>query len=1159
MPKTLHFTLLGQAEISFDDESRPRFVTSKAKALLIYLAVTGHPHSRDALAGLLWPDVPDKTAKKNLRDILPNLKKLVGDYLLITRQTLAINPDSPIWLDVGLFRSALDNQPSFDNLRALQEIVELYQGDFVAGFYVKEAEPFEEWVLGQREWLRGLAIQNLHVLGNEYSVRGEYAAGIEVTNRLLALEPWREESHRQMMLLLARSGQRSDALAQYELCKQILADELGVDPQPETTTLYNQLKASGEAPPHNLPPQPTMFIGRQTELAQLNQYLEGTMYRLISLVGPGGIGKTRLALHAASGKIGRFLHGNYLVSLAPITSYDPLISAIADAIGLTFQGKADIKQQLIAHLHSKEMLIILDNFEQLLRPPPGETKSGLDLIIELLTKARHLTFLITSREQLNLQEEWVVRLEGLPYPDKMWLTDRRDQNISDIVTDVELFSAIQLFTQQARRGQASFALTEEALPNVIRLCQLVQGQPLGVELAASWTRTLSAAEIVAEVKKSLDFLTTSLRNVPERHRSLRAVFDSSWELLSPQEQTALAGLSIFRGGFEREAAIKVVDTSLLTLTALLDKSLLQRLASGRYEIHERLRQYAFEKLEEQSALKKEGETALTELNLSEHIQFQHSLYQLEFLSARNEVIHSNKPQQAIAEVWVELDNIRQGWVQGVSSPEIWHWIGATSGQIAKLDQAITCLSRFYDMSGLFQEGAASFGDSADRLNYRLDDDEIAQETRFILSRLLIERAYLLNRCGQYETAIGAAHAAAGLAYAVEAKALEALARHEWGDALLRQGNYTLARERFNQALVLAREANIPAKEGEILRHLGILVNDQGDPQEAQAILEEALILFHQIGDQRGESLVLNNLAIIARRQGDYQAAQTAYQEALSRFRDLEDRRGESMVLANSGVVAYELGNYYKAQQRYEQALDLARAIKERSIEGSILENLGDVFRQQGAYELAESYYAKSLQLRREIGDRLGKGYVLYSLALLTHLQGDHQATEAYSQQALQIGEAMAIDGLQAMALTTLGHALVSLGQLTTAKETYELSYQIHQQLGEYRQAIEPLAGLARIALASDNLPQALTYVSDIMPALETNPSYNFQEPLRIFLTCYQVLEKDDDPWAWAVLETAYHLLEQRADMIIDDTLRYTYLNEVAIHCHIIEEFHRHQD
>src|SRR5262249_45381113 len=334
----------------------------------------------------------------------------------------------------------------------------------------------------------------------------------------------------------------SGALAQYETCRRILACDLDVGPAAETTALYERIRDSEprtenpeprtEQSRHTpLPLPPTPLIGRESELAELGALLENPAYRLITIVGPGGIGKTRLALASATDQIDAFAHRVYFVPLAPLRSSEFLVPAIADALGLAFSGREDPRAQLLNYLRGKELLLVLDNFDHLLE--------GAELLVDILRRATAVSILVTSRERLNLQGEWVFDIAGLQVP------------AADQIDGVEGYSAVALFLQRAHKVHARFTFGAAEKRAVARICRLVEGMPLGIELAAAWVRALSCAEIAQEIEQSLGFLTTSLRDVPERHRSLLAVFDHSWRLLSADERGVFRKLSVFRGGFGR--------------------------------------------------------------------------------------------------------------------------------------------------------------------------------------------------------------------------------------------------------------------------------------------------------------------------------------------------------------------------------------------------------------------------------------------------------------------------------------------------------------------------------------------------------------------------------------------------------------------------------
>ncbi len=352
----------------------------------------------------------------------------------------------------------------------------------------------------------------------------------------------------------------------------------------------------------NLPLQTMPFVGRADEIVAIVRQLADPACCLLTLVGPGGMGKTRLAIevahHIAQTHPPR--DGIYFVDLQPVQSGDLLVTAIANTLGILLSGGTDPRTQLTLYLKERDSLLLLDNFEQLL--------DSVDFLADILKAAPDIKLVVTSREALNIQEEWVWQVGGLQVP------------LQQPESGIESYSAVQLFVERARRSRQNFSLVgQEAF--VTRTCQLVEGMPLALELAASWTKALSCAEIANEIQRGLDFLTTNKRNVLERHQSMQAVFDHSWHLLTDAERQAFPKLSVFRGGFRREAAAQVAGASLSVLAGLVDKSFLRISDSGRYDIHELIRQYSNELLEAVPDAK-------------ESAQHRHSAYYADFLYQR---------------------------------------------------------------------------------------------------------------------------------------------------------------------------------------------------------------------------------------------------------------------------------------------------------------------------------------------------------------------------------------------------------------------------------------------------------------------------------------------------------------------------------------------
>jgi serine/threonine-protein kinase PknK len=357
------------------------------------------------------------------------------------------------------------------------------------------------------------------------------------------------------------------------------ASQVESSPRSRTSSQrFNESQTRRRPYKHNLPRQAFPFVGREPELDEIAALIGENDARLITVLGPGGMGKTRLALQSAEQQVANFTHGVYLVELASLSAANMLVPTIAEAVGFTFlENDQPPLQQFLDHLSEKHMLLLLDNFEHLL--------PGVEIVERILQSAPQVKVIATSRERLNLSGETLYNLGG------MSVTDHA-------TTESALnYSGVQLFVQRARRVRPSYEVTTADVEAIVRICQRVEGMPLGIVLAAAWIEMLTPAEIIAELNRSIDFLETDLRDLPERQRSMRAVFDYSWRMLSEAEQAALMRLSIFQGGFTREAAEQIAGASLRALMSLMNKSLLSRNRdSGRYNLHPLTRQYAADKL-----------------------------------------------------------------------------------------------------------------------------------------------------------------------------------------------------------------------------------------------------------------------------------------------------------------------------------------------------------------------------------------------------------------------------------------------------------------------------------------------------------------------------------------------------------------------------------
>ena len=518
----LAISLLGPFQATLEGLPVTTFKYDKVRALLAYLAVESEfAHEREALLGLLWPDLPEDAARNNLRQTLLTLREAIGDrtaqppFLLASRATLQFNPAADYSLDVKTFLELLNSCTRHLHANPLtcracagrrQAAVDLYNGDFLTEFFLPDSDSFEEWALVKREWLHRQMVETLSQLVAYHERRGNYGETLRYAGRQIMLDPWREETHRQLMRLYVLNGERSAALAQYENCCNMLQQELGVEPEAATTTLYEQIRDATEstfmpatqlalpaARRHNLPPVATPFIGREQELAAIARLLNENECRLLTLTGAGGVGKTRLALQVAIEQVDSFVDGVFYIPLVVLATPELLANMLLTSLHLDASSANDAKSALISNLRDKEMLLVLDNFEHLL--------PGAELLGDLLTAAPQVIMLVTSRERLNIQHEWLFTVEGLPVP-----TGAMD---STTLARLAENDAVQLFVQSAQRLYPEFELSETNGASVARICQLAAGMPLAIELAATWVRLLTCQEIVQE--------TRTRHSLPDHH------------------------------------------------------------------------------------------------------------------------------------------------------------------------------------------------------------------------------------------------------------------------------------------------------------------------------------------------------------------------------------------------------------------------------------------------------------------------------------------------------------------------------------------------------------------------------------------------------------------------------------------------------------------
>ena len=960
-PPPLALRLLGPLEIRLRG-SPVEGVSHKAAALLAYLALTRRRHTREALALLLWPKTEPPQRLGSLRTALSHLNLSLGEHWLdVDDSGVELAAREAVHVDVGRFE--LLTGASSVSPRELAEAVALWRGDFLQGFELEldGCSTFLEWHAAQTEHLRSRLVHALRQLITHHIQAERPREALPYALRLVELEPLDEQAHCHLMRLYDACGQHEQALAQYEACAALLASELGVHPQQETRELAALLR-SGRGPSRALPPRPpgpsrasplpaplASCVGREAELAALAQRLEDPHCRLLTLTGPGGVGKSVLALEAARRQAPRFKDGAWLVSLAPVTSPELLAPAIAEALGLQAASGGDTLGQLLEHLRERHLLLVLDGMEHLL--------GAAQLLVELAEHAPGLELLVTSQERLGVRGEWELVLEGLPC-------------VEGAAPGEPGRAALELFVRIATRVNAAFRLEPEQEPTVVRLCRRLEGLPLALELAAAWVRHLGVEEIAAEVERDLDFLAGTHVG-PERHRSLRAVFLHAWERLSPQEQGVLRRLSVFRGGASPAAALEVVQASLPLISSLAARFLVRRTPTRRYVLHELLRRYA-------------GEALRAAPEEERRAQERHAEHYTALLERLGGELHGRGRSEALAALAVELENARAALA----------W-AAQAGRLELVDRALEGLCTAEEQLGHFQQAEALLAELAGRVR----PEGGGPEERFLRGRLLVWRGRFALESAAHARA--AALLEEGLRLVRERGASPALgaALVTAGRLALAQGLLGTARWSLRTSLALARARGEARGAAVARRHLAEVLFLSGEPRQARHLLSRGLVAFRRLGEERELAACLGRLGGVLAFEGRWEDAEGTLREGLAVWE--QPGGGSVPPRAELGRVLTSQGRLEEAAACFESCL---RAGRETGHPGTLVAALcgqGTVHLLRGEAERARGCFAEAWAICERLNERRGLAEARLGLGRVALARGEPAAARAHLDGALR--------------------------------------------------------------------------------------------------------------------------------------------------------------
>ncbi|HEX5750156.1 MAG TPA: BTAD domain-containing putative transcriptional regulator [Archangium sp.] len=967
----------------------------KLLALLAYMALSNRPYGRAELATLLWPDLEEQKGLAVLRSTLWEGSQLLGkDWLEADRKEVRLRPGAHLWVDVSRFEQLVEEARSRSSQREahatvlplLTEAASLYRGDFLEGFSLRDTEVFDEWRILQAERLRNRMTALLEQLVHLHLEQGQPTQALACAQRLVALEPTHEPAHRHLMRLYAQSGQRTKALEQYASCVRILSEQLAVMPEEETRRLQESIRACPLPPqaprsaeglpsprlPAELPAPTTALIGRVSELALISQRLAADGCRLLTLVGPGGVGKTSLALEAA--RAYSTLHGGgaHLVSLAGVDEPGLLASAIADALALPAAPSDTpeaLEARLLEHLRSRPLLLVLDNFEHLLGATP--------LVARLLAHAPGLRLLVTSRERLDLRGEWELALEGLPAGGS---------------------EAVELFVRAATQTDASFSLTPDGAACVTRLCQRLGGMPLGIELAAAWVRLMPLEEIASRIEEDLDFLAGP-RDAPERQRGMRATFAYSWRLLSAAEQGALRRLSVFRGSFTRGAAQEVAGASLELLASLMRKFLVRRTAAGRHVLHELIRQYAAEQLH---ALPEE-DVRTREL---------HAAWYAARLEAYRPALEGPEARTALAALEPEWDNVRAAWAHAVEH-----------GRLAVLQQALDGFCLVHELRGHRAEVSEALRRALSRVRQVSSASAPdAREPRLLLGRLLARLGRLCLEGETQREAAGLLAESQGVLSPLDVPGELRFTLEAAGRLALLQGDHCAALWCFRGCLALSKTLEDRRGVAHSLGELAAVAMSQGDAGAARRLLEKSLDASRALGDERQVATGLGRLGHLLAQEGDLEGAHRAYHDGLRLLEALEEPQRTAELLGSLARVLCLRGDLDGAWRCCERQLRLGRELEHPELQARALLGLGRVACQREEGAEARRLCEEGLALYRKLNARQGITESLICLGRIASAAGEPERARGHFHAALEMG-------MEVGATPQVLEALVGLAEL----------------------------------------------------------------------------------------------------------------------------------
>ena len=947
MPELI-FSLLGPLQLEHRQLGAITLTNRKAIGLLAYLLIeSDHAHSREFLLGLLWPELPTAAAQNNLRVTWAHLQKALGinnsgsqPHLIGDRLSLRFNPLSDHELDVARFNTLIeacrlhlhpDPATCAECAARLTQALELVCGEFMEEFSLGDCPQFDDWLLVQRQSLQVQFTSALEQLAEFHERAGQWAEAEGAIRRLLAYDPLRESAYRQLMSVLAQADQRSTALDIYETCRRVLAAELGLAPSVETVTLAEQIRARVSVKSHaahiSLPPVLTRFFGRQQESARLVDFLSRRTVRLVTLAGPGGVGKTRLAIEVAHRMAGVFAHDICFIELTGVADEMSVDDAVAAALRLPTNTGLSSTGAIVDYLRGKTMLLVLDNCEHLV-------KACARLIQMLCRDAEGLTVLATSRIPLHIDEEHVVRLEPFAIPA---VTDTEQLTVVDALR----FDSVQLFTDRAAQSLLQFKLNDANVAAVVRICGQLDGIPLAIEIAAAQARALPIEAVAERLDQRFAWLNKRAGETASRQRTLHTLIDWSYGLLNAQVRSLLLRLSVFAGGWTLEAteAVSSPDEPCADLLAeLVDHSLVvfgADVERRRYGMHETIRQFA------QEYLRGSDQEA--------DVMERHARYYAQLVSRAAENRAGQNLPERLRTVQDDHDNLHHAFEWLLSHDQ--------EQALALVAQLGTELN-FWELGGFFQEGRRW-------LQHALESTQASISIQ--RGHALLAAAELSSAISDFDYGLQVARQAQDLFQQLGHQRGEIDARLTYCELAELAGKQANLQAQVDEALRVAERISYTAGIAKAKSVLGTIAFHAGENQVAIQYVLRSIALWREIERPFELATALNRLAGALSAIHEFAAAQQAYEECRDLYQSLGYRRGVATATQNLGGVAFDLGDYVRARALFCDSLQIRRDLGLRRGYAYSFEYIADVDEMEKRYEHAVQLLAAADTLRVSIG------------------------------------------------------------------------------------------------------------------------------------------------------------------------------------------------